>query len=433
MKFVLYNDLGIFALCATICLATLLMVSESLPGYSALAWVVGCVLVLLDISCRVRLYWVDPAPGDCVLSLLSAPGGGQFFSLPIWLWGGLIIMERLWQISLLVLFAISLILADIVYRLRRASLENQSLVGSLVNGSGLLPPLWLLASLLFVFAMRHLGNQEGSGWPSATLTAIGILMVYATIRLVRQSIMRKEPTVHHELSSAPLLQAASSPHQEKPSSSWWQRLRQHFPWRQFVLGALIPMLIFYLLSRVGQPLLGAVLAGGWGLGVVLVGYWRSRRIDLFAGMALAMAVIELLILALTRNPDFYLASEAIQSAAYGVLFLGSLVFSRSLIQLLAEETGATANLPAHLRCSPDYRTAWHLLSTVWGGVSLLKAGLLFLAQWGLTLETFLAIRTLSGFPILASLLAFSFWFPGWYWRRGGLHPGRSRILPYDLT
>ena len=45
---------------------------------------------------------------------------------------------------------------------------------------------------------------------------------------------------------------------------------RNFPLRRFVVGALIPVVIFYMLQRLGQPLTGALLAGGWGLGVVLV-------------------------------------------------------------------------------------------------------------------------------------------------------------------
>lgn len=282
----------------------------------------------------------------------------------------------------------------------------------------MLPPLWLLACLFLVFAIWRLANLEDSGWPSATQIAIGVLMSYAAICLVYKSIMRKALMMRHELTSKTPLQVQLTSCQEKSSSSWWRRMRQHFPWRQFVLGALIPMLIFYVLSRVKQPLLGAVCAGSWGLGVVLVGYWRSRRMDWFAGMGMAMSVIELLVIVITRHPDFYLASEAIQSAAYGLLFLGSLMFSRPLLQLLAEETGAVANIADDRRRSPSYQAAWRLLSAVWGGVGLIKAGLLLWAQWGLALEALLLIRALSGFPVLAGLFAFSFWFPSWHWRQG---------------
>jgi hypothetical protein len=411
MKLVLYNSLGVLALCATICLILPLMMLESRLNEETLAWVIGGTLFLLDVSCRVRLYRIDLVPHDKVLSFLSATGGGQLLCLPIWLWGCGIITATLLQSPRLVVLAIGLALADVVYRLRSASLEAHSPVASLVGGPGLLPPLWLLACLLLVVAIWRSANLENSGWPSATQIGIGVLIAYAALRFVHKRLRRQDQT-----SETPF-KAASPSHHEGRSSSWWLRLLEHFPWRPFALGALIPMLIFYLLSRFDQPLLGATLAGSWGLGVVLMRYWRWRRLDLFAGLAMAMAMIELLVIVITRRPALYLASEAIQSAAHGLLFLGSLALSRSLIQLLAEAMGGTEGISDELRRSPSYRTAWHLLSAVWGGVYLMKAGLLLLAQWGLTLEAFLLTRALSGFPVLVGLFAFSFWFPGWYWRR----------------
>ncbi len=201
------------------------------------------------------------------------------------------------------------------------------------------------------------------------------------------------------------------------SQSWWQLLIQNFPVRQFILGALIPLMIFYIFKSFGQPLAGALLAGSWGLGVVLVVYWRTRRIELFAGLATTLAVIELVTTAITRSPAFFLASASIDSAAYGFIFLSSLLFSRPVLQLMAEETVGIETFSGNLRRSPPYRTAWQILTTVWGGVYLCKAILLVLLQLRLPLEVFLVFRTLLGWPVWAILFSFSFWFPGWYWRR----------------
>jgi len=55
-----------------------------------------------------------------------------------------------------------------------------------------------------------------------------------------------------------------------------------FPWRQLILGALVPIVIFYALYRLGQPLTGALLAIAWSIGLLVIKYWRSRSIELFA-------------------------------------------------------------------------------------------------------------------------------------------------------
>ncbi len=194
-------------------------------------------------------------------------------------------------------------------------------------------------------------------------------------------------------------------------------MQQNFPHRQVLLGALIPLGLFYLCSRWGQPLLGALLGGGWGLGVGLLWYKRSGHLDPFAGIGTGVAIMQLLLTVMTRNPAFYLASEAMGDAMLGLVFLASLLGSRSLIQMFAEEMGAAKRLPDSLRQTPFYQTAWRMVTAVWGGVYLGKAALLLVAQWGLALEAFLVLRIVAGWPVWALLFAFSFWFPGWYWRR----------------
>jgi hypothetical protein len=53
-------------------------------------------------------------------------------------------------------------------------------------------------------------------------------------------------------------------------------------------------------------------------------------------LAIPIILIELIGTLITRNPDFYLASAAIDNVLWGLLFLGSLLFARSLIQIFAE-------------------------------------------------------------------------------------------------
>ena len=217
--------------------------------------------------------------------------------------------------------------------------------------------------------------------------------------------------------------------QEAPS--WWQVMQQKFPRQQLIIGGLIPLGLFYLWKHLEQPLTGALLAGLWGLGVVSFAVWRSRRINVFAVLAAILASVELIVTLLTHSVTWYLAAAAIESGMLGGVFLLSLLLPRSLIQILAEETVGTATFSSQARQSPLYQRVWRLLTSIWGGVYVVKACLLLLAQWGLSLEAFLVLRTLLGVPLWGSLLAFSFWFPGRYWRRrlgdqGNSAPSRER-------
>jgi len=201
----------------------------------------------------------------------------------------------------------------------------------------------------------------------------------------------------------------------------WQTSRPRFPWRQLILGALVPITIFYTLHRLGQALTGALLAIGWSIGLLVIKYWRSRSIELFPALAIPIILIELFGTLITRNPDFYLASAAIDNVLWGLLFFSSLLFVRPLIQIFAEllnpglgsqEFFNHFEMPVRL-----YRSAWRILTVIWAVVSLTKAIILILSQLKLPLEAFLIVRTASGFPVLVLMLIFTYRFPRWYWAR----------------
>jgi len=201
----------------------------------------------------------------------------------------------------------------------------------------------------------------------------------------------------------------------------WQTSGPSFPWRQLMLGALVPITIFYLLHRLGQSLTGALLAIGWSISLLVIKYWRSRSVELFPALAIPIVLIELIGTLISRNPDFYLASAAIDSVLWGLLFLSSLLLTRPLIQIFAEllnpglgsqEFLNHFEMPVQL-----YRSPWKILTVIWAVVSFLKATILILSQLRLPLEAFLIVRTASGFPVLVVMLIITYRFPRWYWER----------------
>jgi len=195
----------------------------------------------------------------------------------------------------------------------------------------------------------------------------------------------------------------------------------NFPYRQFILGALVPISFFYASHRFGQPLAGALLAIGWSLSLLVITYGRSRRIELFPGLAIPIIAIELIGTLVTGNPAFYLASAAIENVLWGLLFLGSILFQRPLIQIFAEMLNpglGSLQFLKQSKLSPQlYRSAWQIITAMWGGVSLLKAIILIFSQLNLPLEAFLMARTASGIPVMVLMLVLSYRFPEWYWER----------------
>ena len=201
----------------------------------------------------------------------------------------------------------------------------------------------------------------------------------------------------------------------------WQTSGPSFPWRQLILGALVPITIFYTLHRLGQPMTGALLAIGWSIGLLVIKDWRSRSIELFPALAIPIVLVELIGTLITRNPDFYLAAAAIDNVLWGLLFLGSLLLTRPLIQIFAELLNpglGSQDFLRHFEMPVQlYRSAWKILTVIWAGVNFLKAIVLILSQLKLPLEAFIIVRTASGLPVLVLMLIFSYRFPRWYWER----------------
>ena len=197
--------------------------------------------------------------------------------------------------------------------------------------------------------------------------------------------------------------------------------RANFPYRQFILGALVPISLFYVFHRFEQPLAGALIAIGWSISLLGVTYWRSRRIELFSGLAIPIITIELVGTLITRNPAFYLASAAIENALWGLVFIGSILISRPLIQVFAELLNpglGSQEFLDQLKLSQQlYRSTWQIITAAWGVVALSKAIILVFSQLWLPIETFLIIRTTSGVPVMVLMLFLSYRFPEWYWER----------------
>jgi hypothetical protein len=206
--------------------------------------------------------------------------------------------------------------------------------------------------------------------------------------------------------------------QNQPKT-WWRSMRQHFPWKQFIIGALVPIIIFYLFHRVDKSLTGAFLAAGWSVGVVTTTRLLFKKTNLFAALSIPITFIEIASIVITLSPEFYLATAAIEHILWGLVCLGSVVFSRPLILIFAQAMGGIPKSQelGEFGKSDEFRFAWVILTIIWGITHLIAALVLVLSQIWLPLEIFLIMRTAFSTPLLAALVAFSFWFPRWYWNR----------------
>ncbi len=198
---------------------------------------------------------------------------------------------------------------------------------------------------------------------------------------------------------------------------------ENFPFKEFLLGALVPIFIYYIFDHLHQTLLGAILATCWGVTVAIISYLFLEKTNLFAMLSLPCSIIELTCILVTQNQEFYLIWPAIEKTLWGCVYIGSVLISRPLILILAQAMGMcpkTENL-GEFGATKQFQSAWNILTVIWGGANLITATLLVVSHLWLPLEAYLVVRGASGNPLLAALIGISVWFPEWYWKRNQIN------------
>ncbi|MBU1869530.1 MAG: hypothetical protein KJ818_03570, partial [Candidatus Omnitrophica bacterium] len=189
--------------------------------------------------------------------------------------------------------------------------------------------------------------------------------------------------------------------------------KKNFPWKDLFLGFVVPKVILFIGISRNLTFVGGSLAFFWCLIVFLAGYRQGRKINVFAVIAVLMILARVIIVIAKNNPILYLYVMSLDNLFYGVVFLISCFFRRSLIQVFAEASGA--NIPEEIRKSPYYSKAWRIVTAAWGIVYFATAVILALLK--LSNVKFVAgIDMLTGWPTMIALIFFTIQFPKWYWR-----------------
>ncbi|MDD5432659.1 MAG: hypothetical protein PHO70_06725 [Candidatus Omnitrophica bacterium] len=202
--------------------------------------------------------------------------------------------------------------------------------------------------------------------------------------------------------------------ENEKAKSTWQIFIENFPWRDVILGFLIPKVIFlYGLNR-KMPFVWGGYAIIWCLVVFFIGYTKTRKVNIFAILALVLILIRILVVIAERDPRLYLILVALDEIIFGLIFLVSLFFKRTIMEVFADAVGSKA--PEAVKCSRYYSKAWRIVTFVWGVTYLLYALILVLMNVK-DLKTVGQIDMFAWIPILVALFIFTIMFPRWYWEK----------------
>lgn len=185
--------------------------------------------------------------------------------------------------------------------------------------------------------------------------------------------------------------------------------------KDFIVSAIIPIVIFSTFNKFKMILTGIILSGLWSIGVVIINFIKEHQINALATLSAIFSTIGLIGTIISKNPTFYLVSPIIQDILYALIFFGSLFFEKSLIQIIVEQS-YFKNASEELRKKAKYKSAWRILTVAWGILNVSQAGLRAVLLYSVSMDSYYAISTIYSNISSPVLLAFSISFPKWYWK-----------------
>ncbi len=198
----------------------------------------------------------------------------------------------------------------------------------------------------------------------------------------------------------------------RPGSSFLKNILNH----EFIISAIVPLVIFYIFNHFKMRLNGIILSGCWCVCVVVVKLVREHKLNVIALLAGVFSAVGLVGTIISRNPSFYLISPIVIDILYALIFLGSLFTSRPFIQIIAEDSHI-ALFSDEFRRTRKYKSAWRILTAAWGILNITQALLRVVLLHSVSMGLYYSINTIYSHISSPLLLGFSYIFPRWYWRR----------------
>lgn len=169
----------------------------------------------------------------------------------------------------------------------------------------------------------------------------------------------------------------------------------------------VPLVGFYVAQRLG----GIAWSVGVGCALSLVVFPFERRMTgsaRWSWIGLAGVALGAALALVTRDPKLFFLRVVIGDAAWGLAMAVSLVVRRPLIGVFASWV---VSIPDEYKETDAYKRSFGLVTAVWAVVNLVRAGVRGWLLANGTLEGFLAVQVLTGYPIFGLLLVFSIWYP----------------------
>jgi hypothetical protein len=134
---------------------------------------------------------------------------------------------------------------------------------------------------------------------------------------------------------------------------------------------------------------------------------RHARTGLGASIGLAIALMQAVTGLLSGSARWSFAPAVIANTLGGLVFLGSVMIGRPLAGVFATESYP---FPPEVKASPAFRRVFGRISLVWAAYLIGRGALRLLLLIYTSVEAFLVVSVISGIPLSAAIMTWSFWY-----------------------
>ncbi len=187
------------------------------------------------------------------------------------------------------------------------------------------------------------------------------------------------------------------------------------PWRDFILGMLVPMTIFEIFSMSGASLTGIYIALVWLVLVITLVAILKHAVSMFAIITFIMLLTQTIAGFLSVQYPFFKLTASLDYVVLGLIFIGSMLRPRPFIMaLIGKET--IERTEAKFGKSKYFFKAWFDINIAWGMFYVIM-GIFFSYMLVLHAEIDRLLVFLLGWPAVLVLLYFSVDYPQRYWTK----------------
>jgi len=187
------------------------------------------------------------------------------------------------------------------------------------------------------------------------------------------------------------------------------------PWRDFVTGMLIPLLLLQFVSTPSLPLLGVYCLVAWLILVIVASRILTHTIPIFSIITLIVTATTVAGRYLTPvNPAFTLI-PSLNATVIGLMFVGSMLRPRPFVMsLIGKET--IERTERRFGKSKYFFKAWFDINIIWGLFYMIQGVIISYAMI-LNMRIGDIVSLLFSWPSVLLLLYISVDYPARYWKK----------------